>query len=238
MDTDSQGTAAAPSQVISINGVDYAIDQASEYIEKGKIAKEYESKWNTPIDRLMPEYSRSREQIKTVETELEKARQTIATFQAKQQQGTETDLDIARAREAAKKVGLALNDDLSGYIKRDDLEKFLEERDTKREATQRVLSEADKFEKEIDGSDGRPAFNKKMVLAWANAYGHSDLQSAYKDMYSDQLKEWEKAQIATSKAPSLKTLKPTGTKKEPAPTKITDDNVKDMLHDMLSGSGE
>lgn len=242
MDDQSQGTAAL-SQVV-INGVEYAPEEAQRLIELGSKTREYEQKWNTPLDKVWPEYGKLSQERTQWQTEKQKYESQIAQFQQKQSQGVETPSDVVQARAAAKKLGIVLDEDLQSgnFVKKDDLDKWYEERrakDTEREnQIKAVMSEAEKLEQTLDGSDGRPRFNKKTVLAYAGAYGFTDLQKAYEDMHADVLKQWKEEQVAGSKKPGLKTLKPSGLKKEPEPVKATNDNSKDLLKEALWGSNE
>lgn len=236
---DPEGTTIQAPETISINGVDYSLEEAQTLIETGKRTQEAETKWNTKLDNVWPEYGKLTQEQKNWEEQKKKYEEDLAKLQTKQELGTETAEDVAKAKEAARKLGITLNEDLekNGYIKKEDLEKYLEERDTKQEAVRKVLAEADKLETEIDGSDGRPAFNKKVVLAYANSYGKSDLKEAYEEMNEKALKAWQEAQIEAKKGKSLKTLQPGG-EKNPKQEKVTDDNVKDLLKEKLWGAQE
>ena len=225
----------APSNIV-INGVEYSPDDAQSLIELGNKTREAEQKWNTKLDSVWPEYGKLSSERTAWQKEKEDLTKQLQEFQAKQNAGTETPDEIAKAKEAARKLGLTLNEDLdkSGYVKKDDLDKYLSERDQKQAEVKKVLEEADKYEQELTGEDGRPKFNKRMVLAWANSYNIPDLMEAYKDMHKDELAVWEKSQIDAKKGKTLTTFKPGG-KKEPAQTKVDDSNVKQSLHEALYG---
>ena len=233
------GSAVAPSN-ININGMEYSPDEAQSLIELGNKTRELEKQWNTPVDKVWPAYGESRNQLKSMETELAQARAEVAQFQAKQQQGVETPTDVTQAREAARKLGIPLNEDLEkSYVKREELDKYFAQKEQEREAVNQILDNANKLSKEIDGSDGRPKFNKKAVIAYANAYGHSDLTTAYEEMNEEQLKPWKDAQLAKNKSTGLKTLKPSGVKHEPTNSiPKGDDEFKALLRETLSGSDE
>jgi len=230
--------AAEIPSTISINGVDYDPAQVEADINYAKSTRELETKYNTSFDKVWPEYGKSQETLKQKETELQQARAEIAEFQSKQNRGTETPTDVKEAQEAARKLGIVLDEDIEkrGYIKKDDLDSYLNERETRNNAIKQVLDRADGLEKEIDGADGRPAFNKKVVLAYASAYNIPDLKAAYEDMNKSQLDTWKSQQVDSKRNPGLKTLSGGG-KKEAERTPVTDDNVKDRLSEALFGSG-
>ncbi len=235
MDPNNDGTAGqAPAKVV-INGTEYDVTEAQTLIDTGRKTKEYEQKWNTPLDKVWPAYGESQTKIKTLGDELTAAKKQLEEFQVKKDAGTETQVDVEKAKEAARKLGLVLTDDLdkSGYVKKDDLDKYLDDRDSNRKAVESILATADKLEKEIDGSDGRPKFHKKAVLAYANTYGFTDLTKAYEDMHADTLKVWQEQQVDKNKPKGLKTLQGSGGGKNPKPIKIDDNNVGDALKEAL-----
>lgn len=234
---ENQGTVAHSN--IVINGQEYSPEDAQTLIDLGNKTREYEQKWNTPLDKVWPAYGESTTKLKQVESELEQARNQLTEIQSKQEKGIETPTDIKQAQEAARKLGIILNEDLeqSGYIKKDDLPKYFQEYQSKQDAVNKILSEAEGLEKEINGSDGRPKFNKKAVLAYAQAYNKDSLMDAYEEMHDESVKAWKQAQIDQKRTPGLKTFNPGG-KKEPSDVKVNDDNVKDLLREKLYGSQE
>lgn len=230
-----EDTPEIPSTV-NINGVDYDPAEVQSLIDVAKHTQELEKQWDTPVDKVWPEYGKSREEVKSISAERDAARAEIEAFKAKQTAGVEQPADIRAAQDAARKLGIILKEDLdqSGFIRKEDLPSLFTQHDVEQAAINKILSEGSSLEKEIDGSDGRPAFNRKVVLAYANAYNIPDLKNAYEDMNQAQLDKWKSAQVESQKAKSLKTLGAGGLKpvKE---SKVTDDNVKDLLHEQLMG---
>lgn len=221
---------------ISINGVDYDPTDLQSLIDKGTQTRDLEKQWDTPVDKVWPEYGKSREQLSSLAQEKAALQAEIQQFKAKEQAGVETPADVKSAREAARQLGLTLDEDLDkkGYIRKDDLEKYFGEYSQKQEAVKSILAKADGLEKEIDGTDGRPSFNKKVVLAYANAYNIPDLKEAYEDMNKPALDAWKATQINANKSKGLKTLG-TGGAKQPSETKLNPDNVGDALSESLWG---
>jgi hypothetical protein len=230
----------APSKV-TINGQEYDETEIQSNLEFAKQVRESEQKYNTTFDKVWPEYGRTQQTVKQLQTELQAAKAQIESFQSKQEQGTETIQDEKLAREAARKLGLTFQEDLekSGYIKKDQVPELVKSILNENKAVESILREAEKLEGEINGSDGRPKFNKKAVLAYANAYGKNDLMEVYEEMHEDTLKTWKQAQVDLKRQPGLKTLKGTPGNKEPKKVNVTDDNVKDLLKERLwGGQGE
>lgn len=238
MDPTQNGVVTPPvvEEKVVINGREFDASQASELIGLGEKTREYETKYNTKFDSVYPAYTKATQDLKQRNTDLEAARQQLAQYEQKKDAGTETALDVKQAQEAARKLNIVLKDDLEkeGYVRKSDLEKFLEERDSQKASVNQVLETAEKLEKEIDGKDGRPRFIKKHVLAYASAYGLSDLKAAYEDMYKESLDEWGKAQIDSKRQPGLKTL--SGSKKTPEPKvgPVTSDNFAERMSEVIS----
>lgn len=226
-------------QTISINGVDYDPTELQSFIDKGKQTLDLEKQWDTPVDKVWPEYGKTREQLSTISQERDTARRELEEFKSKQSAGTDTPTDLREAQEAARKLGIVIKDDFEkeGYIKKDDLPKYFENFSKQQEEVRKVLDRANELEKEIDGNDGRPAFNKKVVLAYANAYNIPNLKEAYEDMNKSQLESWKSQQVDSKRSKGLKTLG-TGGNKEPQESKVTDDNVSDRLQEALYGGSE
>lgn len=226
----------APSNIV-INGEEFTPEEAQELVSTGRKTREYEQKWNTSLDKVWPDYGRLTQEKSQWAGEKQKLESQLQQFQTKQEEGTETQLDVQKAHETARKLGIVLKEDQEkeGYVKKADLETYLSERETKSNQVKEILDKADTLEKEIDGSDGRPKFNKKVVLAYAQAYNHADLMKAYEDMHGDQIKSWKETQVKSKIKPGLKTLSPGG-KKSPSEKKVSDDNVKDLLKESLWGT--
>ena len=229
---------------ITINGQEeeLAPEEAAELIQAGRQTREYETKYNTKLDKVWPEYGRTTQALKTTQEEKDAALQELQEYKEKVEKSTQTPADTKAAKDAAKDLGMTLQDlEKEGFIKKTDLESYLEKRDQERETQKRavdqVLATADQLSKEIDGTDGRPAFHKKAVLAYASTYGFKDLTEAYEDMHKDKIDAWKEEKINAEKARSLNTLKPGG-KKEPVTPRVTDGNFKVVLKEALKGTQE
>jgi hypothetical protein len=235
MDT-TEGT-IAPSNVI-INGQEFSPDEAQELIETGRKTREYEQKYSTKLDSVWPEYGRLSQERSSWAQKEQDYQKKLSDFESKQARGVETPADVQAARDAARKLGIVLDEDVKGkYVSKDELDTWYTERRQKEradeDAVKSVLSEADKLAEEINKSNPPVKFNKKAVLAYASAYGKSDLRDAYEEMNADELAPWKEAQLAARKSPSLRTLGPGG-KKEPGEVKVTNDNVRELLRETLT----
>lgn len=235
--TPEEGVPEIP-QTISIGGKEYTAEEAQELVGLGSRAREYEQKANTKLESIYPEYTKLTQERQNWTRKEQEYEQKLQQIQQRQGTSEEQPGDVKAAIEAARKLGITLNEDLekSGYIKKDDLPKMFDEYYTKKseqeKAIQSVLSEADSLEKELNGEDGRPKFNKKQVLAYASAY-KLGLKEAYEDMHSDSLKAWKDSQVTKVQKPGTRTLQPTAGGKQPKDARPTQGNLKNMVSESL-----
>lgn len=232
-----QDGAIGASEKIVINGEEFDPQEAQTLVGLGKKTREYEQKWSTSLDKVWPEYGRLTQERNQWTTEKQKLEEQLKTFEQKRTQGTETLDDTEKAREAARKLNILFKDDLDkeGYIKKSDLEKYLDERETTRKETERILHQVDEVVKEASETDGKPRVKKDVLLAFMNTYNIPDAKKAYEKMYEDELKAWQDAQVKSKKNPPLKTFKENGSQKTPVETKVTDSNFRDALREKLWG---
>ena len=228
------------SDKLTINGQEYSPEDASQLIELGNKYRETEKSLNTPIEKLMPEYTKATQRAARadqLEKDLAERTSQLEEFQTKAKKA-EMPEDRQAALKAAREMGLADKDYLKeeGYIKKSELDDYFNTKQSQQKLVENVLKQADKLEKEIDGSDGRVPFNQKAVLAYASAYNIQDLGAAYDEMNDRGNAKWKEAQIAKEERPGLTTLRPGG-KKIPVQVKITDDNLQDHLGEWLKNVG-
>lgn len=226
----------APEKII-INGQEYAPEDATQFLELGKKYKEMESKLNTSLDKVYPEYTKSTQRIKELETQLSEKDSRLAEIE-KAKQAAAIPQERADAIKAAREIGLADQEWLKeqGYVRKEDLDEYFGQKQSQQKLVDSILSKASELEKTIDGSDGRVPFDQEAVLAYASAYNIDDLEQAYDKMNAKANAKWKEAQIAKAERPGLKTMDAGGVKTPKAP-KITDDNFKEAW-DELFGSQE
>jgi hypothetical protein len=212
---------------ITINGLEYTPEDATQYLELGKKYKELEGKLNTSLDKVYPEYTRATQRNKELEDELKARDVKLAEFEQKNK--PQIPEDLKSVREAARKAGLVDEDLLAEreYVKKSDLDEFFNQKQTQQKLVDNILTKSSSLEKEIDGSDGRVPYDSDAVLAYASAYNIEDLEEAYEKMNNKGNAKWKEAQLSRVEKPGLTTLRGGG-KKEPEPVKVTDDNFKQL----------
>jgi hypothetical protein len=212
---------------IKLGEEEYSQDELQTLVKLGKIGKEAEEKFNTSLDKVWPDYSRKSNQLKEYESELTELRKLKEEKEALPQDEQQA---IEEARKAAKKLGIVLEDDLKNQVvtKEDFRQFYIQER-----AAERLLEEADKLEKEINGKDGRPKFNKMEILEYMKDTGHKNLMDAYEAKYKSETDEWRANQILKAKGRGIMTQEGMGEDKKPSDVKITSQNLDEMMKEAL-----
>lgn len=130
--------------------------------------------------KLNQEFTRKSQKL----SELEKV--------AEHSQDSADDDAVAKAKAELKKLGVVLQEDF---------DKQLGERDQKVRQNLQFEQSLNDLEKELTGSDGRPAFKKAEIVAYMEKSGTIfDPRVAYKEMHGDKLDEWKIKQYLEKKS--------------------------------------
>ena len=211
-------------EVIKLGEKEYSQEELSKLVGLGEQAVELEEKWDTKLDRLMPEYSKSRNELKTLKEQAETAAQQ--TIDKKEEKGEEVSEEerAAIVKAEAKKYGLMTNEDFeSQYANRRAGEKL-------HENVLNVISKA--------VGEGKPKTTDEELLVYMSETGVKDPQTAYEVMFKNQLREIEMKALSELKPSGLYTeSSSTAGSKEPQPVAVTKDNLGDLLGEVLSRNG-
>lgn len=142
-------------------------------------------------------YDRFKEKVQ----EVNELKEAVSKIQERYQT-PETPLQPADPqRELIKQEFKKVADEL-GYVSKEQLQQQKED-----EAVQQQLQA---LEKQYDGSDGRPKFDRKEIVQYALQNRIGNLEAAYNQMHQKDLINWHIAQ-ATQKASGVKTERSDGT---------------------------
>lgn len=209
---------------IKLGDKEYTQEELQELVGLGSQAKELESRWDTKIDRLMPEYSRSREELKTLKEQAETKAQTI--IDEKKDQGQELSPEEQRRliKEELKKYDVMTRDDFEvEYANRKAGDKLLEK-------TEAVISKA--------VAEEMPKTNVEELLTYMAETGIKDPNNAYELMFKKELREIEMKKLQSIRPQGIYTnSSSTAGAKTPAPVSITKDNLGQLLDDVLTRGG-
>ena len=203
---------------VKVGEDEYSQEDLQRLVGLGKIATEAETKYNTKIDRVWPEYTKAQNRIKELEAKPD-----------------ETKTPDELSEEEQIKQGLSVLKDKFKVLTQDDFESKFQERYSQERQAERLLEEGKDKEEEIDGTDGRPAFKLDKVLEYMRDNGVKTLDSAYKQMYEKEIDAWKETQLGKIKSPGLVTEQSsTAGGKQPADVKVTKDNLKEMIGEIIN----
>lgn len=213
---------------------EYTREQLEELVGFGKLAKEAETRYNTKIDRVYPEFTKKSQQVKEYEEKMSEYEEKIKGYESRFNQPTNEGDEIRQAKEAAKKLGLLTREDIEelGLVTRD---KFGTQYNEIRKA-ERLLDDMTKYSGETNGSDGRPKFDIDEILNYMQETGIQDYKAAYKIKYDDELSNWKEKQLSKARKPGLYTEESsTYGDKMPREEKITRESLHDSIRQALEG---
>lgn len=218
-------------QPITIGDKQYTQAELNELVGLGSIAREVEQKYNTKIDRVYPEYTKSTQELKRLKEELEQFKN-----QKPQTQNIE-ELDETQklqAKKAAKALDILTKEDISelGLMTKSDVEAFINDY----RAGEKLLEQSRGLEGKYDGKDGRPAFKTEDILEYMRETGIKEPELAYKVKYEEQINSWKerKTQEARKQGLVTETASSAGNK-SPQPVKVTRDNLDKLVAEALGG---
>ena len=206
---------------IKLGEKEYSQDELSKLVGLGETANELETKWNTKIDRLYPEYTKATQDRKELEDKIKEFE--TKQVETKVQSGAElTEEEVKQnARAEAKKLGLISVDDVNDYIYR-----ALAARD---------LNEDIEAVIETNKVAGKPETNFEDLIGYMQTSGVRNPQDAYDLMFKNEVKEWERKQIDSIKKPGMVTedTSTAGAKQPPQRVAITKENIQNQLDEVL-----
>ena len=220
------------SDKLTINGQEYAPEDATNLIELGNKYKKIESDLNTSLDKVYPEYTKTSQELKTAKEQLAERDAKIAELSK-----PVIPEDKQAIRRSAREAGLVDDEYLKekGYMTAEEFDEKYTQKQSQQKLVDNILTKASGLEKTIDGSDGRVPFDSDGVLAYASAYNIDDLEVAYDKLNAKANAKWKEAQLEKEEKPGLTTLRGGG-KKEPLPVKVTDENFKALWDEQFGGN--
>ena len=210
--------------VIKVGEKEYTQEELTRKVGLGELADELESKWNTKIDKLYPEYTKSTQELS--ELRKYKEEQEVLQTAEKAKKGEEL------SPEEIKKQALAEADNL-GLIHKDSVNQYianyLAARDL-REDAEAIIAEA--------GENGKPKTSIDELLTYMGETGINNPELAYKAKYEKELDTWKEQQLSKVKASGMQTIDTsTAGGKEPEPVKLTNlDSLSDALKSKFRGA--
>lgn len=217
-------------QKIKVGEVEYTSDELSGLVADGLFKRDIETKQNTKLDKLNSAFTKLTEEKKAWETEK-------ADFETKLKQATEPKTEenkeltpevIAAAKAEAKKIGLYTAEDVEEYFNKKFPEAYSQQR-----AYDKLIDTSEGYAKDINGSDGRPAFVVEDVFAHMRETGIRDPYKAYKDLHEEALDTWKTNQLTRKGEPFVTEKSSTAGGKTPPVVRPTRENLDSLLQEAI-----
>ena len=209
---------------IKLGEKEYSQEDLQRLVGLGEQATELESRWDTKLDRLMPEYSKSREELKTLKEQAEIKAEAI--IEKKEAAGEELgEAEKAKiVRDELKKHKVVFEDDLENYYQnRRGGEQFLER-------TESVITKA--------ATEEKPKVTAENLLTFMKERGIAQPEDAYELMFKTELRNIEMKKLQGIKPAGIDTgTGSTAGAKIPQSVTVTKDNLSDMLGEVLNRGG-
>lgn len=214
---------------IKIGEEEFTPEEAQEFIKLGKLGREMEEKWNTKIDRIYPEFSKSQNELKELR-EAEATRLATPPTPVTNPEDVLDDETIQKARKEARKIGIVTEDAFDEFLGSKFRDYFVRAR-----FEEKLIDRMDGLGKELNGEDGRPRFDQERVVEFMRNNGVSDPEVAYKIMNEKELDTWKANQLQAQKREGLYTENSsTAGGKQPAAVKPTADNLSELVAEALT----
>jgi hypothetical protein len=209
---------------IEIGGKKYTQEELQGIIGFKTQVEELETKFNTKLDRLMPEFTKKTQRLAEIEPEWEQLKKAKDEEANKPRPSTLTPEEKEQAKKALIDI---LGDDV---VKRQDFDAFYAQRRS-----------AEKLVEDIDTlivknkEDGKPSTNREDLLKHMSETGIRNPERAYKDMFDEQLDKWKEDQLKKVKPSGMFTQSNSDAgNKQPNPLKVTKDNLASMIAEVVN----
>ena len=171
---------------VKVGEAEYTQDELNKLVELGKIGQEAEERYKTKIDRVWPEYTKTRQELKQLQEEMEAGKRQAVEQKAQAGQELTEQEQVDQMLAQAEKLGL-----VTTRKAREVVLEVLEARD--------LLDTCKDLTGEFNGKDGRPAFSTQDILAHMQETGIKNPEKAYKDKFETELDRWKEDKLAKAK---------------------------------------
>ena len=205
---------APETEKIKLGDAEYTQEELDKLVNLGKIAQEAEEKYDRPITKYWPEYTKSQQRVKELEEKLQSAEQPKVP-----EAGSPEEIK-AQALKQAKELGLITVDDINTYI------------DTRVQGM-KLREDIDALVEEAKES-GRPVPVPEELLNYMAENGVTNPDVAYRLKYENELDTWKENQLKKIKAEGLKTQEGSTAGETKVPETKIPSNVEDLRNQLRS----
>lgn len=215
---------------IKLGEKEYTEDELSKLVGLGELAVELETKWNTPLNKVVPEFTKKSQRLAELEPEFEKLKLTAEQAKKQEEEAAKaaskgvTPEEMEKARKAIF--------DILGYepMNKSEFDTLYAQRRQGEEILQGVESVLKDAQ-----AKGKPSTDVETVLKHMQETGIKSPEKAYKDLFEDELEKWKDEQLKKAK-PTGYTTQPSSSagSKQPTPVRATRDNLRSILGEVVN----
>ena len=205
----------------TIGGKEYSSEEAEALVGMGSKVRDFEDRYNTKLDNLMPAYTQATQKLSDYERRIQE--EETAAIQSRAFSGQQLTAD--EQRQAGKQIL-----DQWGYVDKDTIPEILEEQIE----GYMIARDVQNFAQQVS-SEGKPEVTPQELIMEMQRSGKS-MEDSYKNMFPTRLAEWEQSRVNEGRNPGIYT-QTSGAQSERSPqaTRITSDNIEEMADKALSG---
>ena len=177
---------------VKVGEKEYSQEELSSVVGLGEKARDFETKWNRPIDQLYPDYTQKSQKLSDYEKREKEAEE------AKLKEKVEAKEELSP--EEARKVVLA-EADILGLVHQGNVNQFINSFLQARD----LLDDTDAIVSQTQ-EEGKPKTTTQELLAYMEETGIKSPELAYKSKFEKELDEWKEKQLSKVKGNSMQTL--------------------------------
>ena len=210
-------------QTFKLGDKEYNQDELSELVGLGNIAKELETKWNTKIDRVYPDYTKATQALSDERRKREEAEEKLTQFNQSSQTST-GELTAEQKAEARRQLeNLGYGETQFRNIVREEME------------ANRLLTDVQLIVDNAKENDNI-ATTPEQLLKFMADEGVKNPSKAYKLMYEEELDKVREQKLANLKPQGMfTTTSSQAGAKSPRPVQITKSNLNSLVQQALGG---
>lgn len=207
------------SDTIKVGEEEYSQDELQKMVGLGKVASELETKWNTDINRLFPEYTKLSQEKKDWVKEKEELSKKPEPVE---EEGGEDEIQQAVAK--LKELG---------FVSKDDIDREVSGKVLSVLSAKELLAETESLVKK-QASQGNPKLSSEELLGYMQDTGIKDPGFAYRMKFEKELDEIKEKKLSGIKPKGFVTEEAGGGEKVPQPKPLTRHNITEALSEVLN----
>ena len=214
---------------IKVGDKEYTQDELQEKIGLSDRVKDLEGKWNTKIDRLMPEYTKATQERESFRKENEELKKTKQAAEVKMDKAGLTDEEKSIAKKQLYEI---MGDE---PLTKKEFESAVNQRVFDILGARDLVESVDDIVAEAKEA-GKPATTREDLISYMKDTGERNPEWAYRKMFDKELKGWEGEQLKKAKPSPFATITRSapGGDKTPPPVRPTRENMSRMVKDILA----